>query len=70
MSKRITSGIVAGIVALGMSVPAVGLAHTNHGRHKGSTMTCPASSTKHHSRGKHKRHTKKGRGKACGTRKA
>lgn len=64
MSKRVTSGIVAAIVAIAMSVPAVGLA--NKGGTPHSTKACPT----HRHSGKHKgslKGKKKGssKGKKC-----
>ena len=65
MSKRLTSGIVAAVVAIGMSVPAAGLAN------KGGTPNSHAKSCSTHKHyGHHKGLSKKGRGgkkgKHCG----
>jgi hypothetical protein len=65
MSKRLTSGIVAAVVATSMSVPAVGFAN------KGGTPNSHAKScTTHKHSGKHKGLSKKGKGgkkgKHCG----
>lgn len=66
MRTRLTAGIVAAVAAIGMSVPAVGLA--NKGGTPHSTKACPT----HKHSGKHKGSTKgkkKGaaKGKKCGT---
>jgi hypothetical protein len=65
MNKRVTSGIVAAVVAISMSVPAVGLA-TKGGHPANRSSKC----TMHHT-GKHKgaaKGKKKGAGKGnkCG----
>lgn len=66
MSKRLTTGLVAAITAVSMSVPAAGLASQGGTPH--STRACP---TLKHS-GKHKGATKHGlkrganKGKKCG----
>jgi hypothetical protein len=65
MSKRFTSGLVAAIVAVSMSIPAIGLA--NKGGVPHSTKACPT----HKHSGKHKgasKGHKKGatKGKKCG----
>jgi hypothetical protein len=48
MRTRVTSGIVAAITALALTVPATGFAH------KGGVPTKPSSSCKAHTKGKHK----------------
>ncbi len=63
MNRRITSGIVAAALALGMSVPAVGLA--NKGGHPHSTTSCKAhqhGKSRHHGTSRHNN----GKGKKCG----
>jgi|GEM_PF-5185249 len=66
MTKRLTSGIVAAVVAIGMSVPAAGFAHSNKGHHyaKGHSISCPAKSKSGKKHGKQK--GTKGKGKKCG----
>ena len=64
MSKRITAGLTAGIAALALSVPSVGLAAKGGAPH--SSKPCPT----HSHAGKHKGagHGKKtgaGKGKKC-----
>jgi hypothetical protein len=66
MSNRITAAVTAGVVALALSVPSVGLATKGGVPH--STKPCPA----HSHAGKHKgsSHGKKtgaAKGKKCGT---
>ena len=65
MSKRLTSGIVAAIVAVSMSIPAVGLA--DHGGHPHSKQACKVHRHYGKHRGDAKGH-KRGfdRGKKCG----
>lgn len=53
MNKRLTSGVVAAICAISMSVPAAGLA-SKGGTPAKSQASCPAHSMK----GKRKGHTK------------
>ena len=66
MTKRISAGVAAGVVALALSVPSIGFA--NKGGVPHSTTACPT----HSHMGKHKGagHGKKkgaGKGKKCGT---
>jgi hypothetical protein len=61
MKRRLTSGIVAAVCAISMSVPAVGLANAHGTPHK-AAASCPA----HPNKGKHKGTTK---GKSKGKRK-
>jgi hypothetical protein len=66
MSKRLTSGLVAAIAAVSMSIPAVGLAS------KGGVSRSPRACPTHKHSGKHKGATKRGlkrganHGKKCG----
>ncbi len=65
MNKRLTSGIVAAVVALSMSVPAIGLANKGGIPHSLS-RSCPS-----HHHGKKNGATKgkkkgAGKGKKCG----
>ena len=64
MSKRLTSGLVAVIAALSMSIPAVGLA--DRGGHPHSTKACKVH--KHYGKHKGTRGKRKGmdKGKKCG----
>jgi hypothetical protein len=64
VNKRLTSGVVAAVVAIGMSVPAVGFANKGGKPH---SLTKPCFAHKH-GRSQHNgtsRHTN-GRGKKCG----
>ena len=65
MRTRVTSGIVAVVTALALTVPGVGFAH------KGGVPTKPATSCKAHPKGKNKgasKGKKKGaaKGRKCG----
>ncbi len=65
MNKRLTSGVVAAVVALSMSVPAVGLANKG-----GTPRHTPAkcSTKKHYGKHKGTRGQRKGstKGNKCG----
>jgi hypothetical protein len=65
MTKRITAGVAAGVVALALSVPSIGFA--NKGGVSHSTKSCPTHkhSGKHNGAGKGKK-TGATKGKKCG----
>ena len=62
MTKRISAGVAAGVVALALSVPSIGFA--NKGGVPHSTTACPTHSHKGAGHGKNKG---AGKGKKCGT---